>query len=426
MPLGHEVRLPVVTPASGQQCAIPRHPVPGPHNEGVEGAQPGAPALPCLLDMPGTVFTTSGRAAIVLGLEALALSATDRVLVPSYHCPTMVSPALALGHQVGFYPIDADGRPNLAWLEQHAPADTRVVCVAHFFGLPLDLRDVRRWCQRRGVLMLEDCAHAMFGQGPGGAVGASGDVVIASLPKFFAVQDGGLLRVAQPRQPMPALSPAGLKAEVKAWLDNVEISARHDRLGRWKAWAQPLLQAKHALRGSRATTGMAAATSATPSPTEFDPDGDYARIDMRLSHRAPTHVTVRAALHSARGRVVARRREHYAAMAAAFGGRRGMRPLFPVLLDQCAPYVFPLWVDEPDAANQRLKELGVPVSRWDWLWPGVPDMPGDHGKDWSRHVLQLHCHQDMSAQDRNRVIDAVMSHCSSPLEPTHVDNTENI
>ena len=384
---------------------VPRHAVPGPHTR--QHGEPGE-ELPCLLDLPGILFTTSGRAAILLGLEALALASTDRVLVPSYHCPTMVSPVMALGLPVGFYPIDADGYPALAWLEQNAPVDTRVLCVTHFFGLPLDLRAVQAWCRHRGVLLVEDCAHAMFGQSSSGAMGTLGDVAVASLPKFFAVRDGGLLRVGQRRQPTEPLEPAGLKAELKGWLDNLEISARYGRLGCWTSWASPILAAKRALRGRTAPNALAAALHTDPAPS-----GDHERIDTVLSHRAPTRVTVSGTLRSARNRVVGPRRSHYATMASAFANRPGLRPLFPALPERCAPYVFPLWVDRPDPAYQQLRALGVPVSRWEWLWPGVPDMPGDQGKYWSRHVLQLHCHQDMTDQDLNWVIDALLAHCTS-------------
>lgn len=385
--------------------SVPRHPVPGPHNE--TGGSDEAPALPCLLDVsPDLIFTTSGRAAILLGLEALALGPGDRVLVPSYHCPTMVSPVLALGHQVGFYPIDEDGRPNLQWLEQNAPADVRVLSVVHFFGLPLDLRDVQAWCRRRGVLLMEDCAHAMFGRSASHEVGALGDVVIASLPKFFATLDGGLLHIRQPRQAVRRLQPAGAMAELKAWINSLETSERFGRLGRRSLWARPLLAAKRALR--RHPDHDMSSTS----PTAFDPDGDYARIDTALSHRAPTAVTVRAAKRSVRSRIIAARREHYGAMVQALSGFPGLRPLFPALPSACAPYVFPLWVDEPDPAYQAMKTAGVPVSRWDWLWPGVPDLRDDHGKQWSRHVLQLHCHQDMNEQDRLWMVNAVLLHCT--------------
>lgn len=386
--------------------------MPGPHN-----GRPGAELspLPCLLDRAGVRFTTSGRAAILLGLEALGLAPTDRVLVPTYHCPTMVSPALALGQPVGFYPIDSDGRPSLDWLDAHAPADTRVLCAAHFFGLPLDLRPLRAWCDRRGIWLLEDCAHALFGQGPGGAVGALGDVAIASLPKFFAVQEGGLLLLRQPPAPgtaRPALPAPGLTTELKALIDHLEISAQHGHLGAWAWWARPLLAAKQAARAAP-PPAPATAAAASAAPEQFDPNSDYARVDVARSHRAPARLTVRASQRAARGRVVARRRHHYAALTSAFSGRAGLRPLFPTLPDQAAPYVFPLWLDQPDPAYQSLRALGVPVSRWDWLWPGVPDLPHDRGKLWSHHVLQLHCHQDMTDEDRDWMVHSVLALCTS-------------
>jgi len=114
-------------------------------------------------------------------------------------------------------------------------------------------------------------------------------------------------------------------------------------------------------------------------------------------------------VQASRGRIVAQRREHYRAFAQAFADRPGMRPLFAELPAHSAPYVFPLWTDRPDEIYQRMREQGLPVSRWDWLWPGVPDMPGDQGKRWSEHVLQLHCHQDLSIEDRDRMIDNVLA-----------------
>jgi len=45
----------------------------------------------------------------------------------------------------------------------------------------------------------------------------------------------------------------------------------------------------------------------------------------------------------------------------------------------------------------------VPLYRWDIVWPGTPQWAGDAGHDWSTHVFQLACHQDMSEAD----VDAV-------------------
>ncbi|RZJ12915.1 MAG: DegT/DnrJ/EryC1/StrS aminotransferase family protein [Rubrivivax sp.] len=388
---------------------IPRQAVPGPHNLDHGSSGGDGDALPCLLDRGHLLFTQSGRAAILLGLEALALPPTARILVPSYHCPTMVSPAVALKLQVGFYPIRADGQPDLTWLDANVPSDTRVICVAHLFGLPLDLRELSEWCRRRGLILLEDCAHAMFGASASGDVGSHGEIVIASLPKFFAALDGGLLRLPESVNKCPSLRPLSRLSELRAWLDGLEISARYGRLGRWSLWARPLLALKQTVRGRPVDASPPAGSNAKP---HFDVAGDYSRIDFDACHRAASTSSRRAATSASRGRIAALRREHYRAFTKAFTGQPGLRPLQPDLPDRAVPYVFPLWVDSPEAVYEAARQQRMPVSRWDWLWPGVPDMPGDQGKLWSTHVLQLHCHQDLSVEQRGRMIDAVLAHTS--------------
>ena len=72
-----------------------------------------------------------------------------------------------------------------------------------------------------------------------------------------------------------------------------------------------------------------------------------------------------------------------------------------------APYVFPLYVDDPAASYQRLRSAGIPIFRWDEIWPGTPAIEGDYGLDWSTHVFQLGCHQDLSPEDIDAMADTV-------------------
>jgi dTDP-4-amino-4,6-dideoxygalactose transaminase len=374
----------------------PKLPLFGPQTyAGAQGA-----GLPCLLDDPRAQFTTSGRAAILLAVEALGLGSTDRVLVPSYHCPTMVSPVLALGVQVGFYPIDDQGLPQLDWLRDHAPADTRLVCVTHLFGLPRDFRAVKAWCDERRCLLLEDCAHALFGRSAAGPVGSLGHAAIASLPKFLPTPDGGLLLHPQPLK----LSPAGLKAELKTRLDLIETADQFDRLQAWPL-ARGLLRIKQQLRRRPAPVAEPPLEAA-----QFDPQSDYSRVDIALARRQATSACITVARRAARERIVRLRREHYQAMVARFQGKTGLRPVQPVLPDGAAPYVFPLWVEHPDPAYRQLRAAGVPISRWDWRWPDIPPLGDDHGPAWSHHVLQLACHQDLSVADRDAIITAILAH----------------
>jgi dTDP-4-amino-4,6-dideoxygalactose transaminase len=100
-----------------------------------------------------------------------------------------------------------------------------------------------------------------------------------------------------------------------------------------------------------------------------------------------------------RSRIVERRRRNYAVLAARLLKIEGARALFPELPQGATPYVFPLYVEDPAASYQRLRSEGIPIFRWDEIWPGTPAIDGDHGLDWAQRVYQLGCHQDLSSSD---------------------------
>ena len=85
----------------------------------------------------------------------------------------------------------------------------------------------------------------------------------------------------------------------------------------------------------------------------------------------------------------------------------GARVMSPELSECTVPYVFPLYVDDPDASYQDLRSAGIPIYRWDEVWPGTPAPAGDTGPNWSRHVFQLGCHQDLSLDDLGAITASV-------------------
>jgi hypothetical protein len=92
---------------------LPKLPVFGWHS-----LQGGPSPLPSLLDLPRLNYTTSGRASILLALQALGVGPGQAVLLPTYHCPSMVAPVTHLGATPVFYPIDEQGTPLLQSLQQ--------------------------------------------------------------------------------------------------------------------------------------------------------------------------------------------------------------------------------------------------------------------------------------------------------------------
>lgn len=382
---------------SVEQPPIPRLPVLGWASFKGKAAAP----VPGMLDLPNRHFTTSGRASILLALELLGVKAGDRVLLPTYHCPTMVAPVAHLGAEPVFYPIDAKGTPDFNWLAQQDLTGVRVLLAAHFFGLPQPMERIRAWCDERGIALIEDCAHALFGTSGGKPIGSWGDMAIGSLTKFLPVPLGGCLVVNRPAPDLRLKSPGRL-ASLKILVDVLEVAAKHQRLKGLNGLITGTMSFLRSLR--RKSREVAVSSFAIGLLNDGDSREDQQTLDGGLARQRLAKAACAISLWLPRSRNVARRRRCYEVLAARLSGIPGMHPLMPKLPDGTAPYVFPLWVDKPDPGYATLRELNMPVSRWNWLWPDVPELPGDQGLMWSHHVLQIACHQDLTRSDIERAV----------------------
>jgi dTDP-4-amino-4,6-dideoxygalactose transaminase len=371
---------------------VPRLPVLGWNSIALRARRPGLAAVSDARDFK---FVSSGRAAIFLALEALGVRRGDRILVPTYHCPTMIAPVVLLGATPVFYPIEPTAAPNLDWLHAADMSGIKALLAAHFFGLPQPLAEVRRFCAERGIALIEDCAHAFFGASRGTPVGSFGDLAIASLPKFFAVVEGGCLIGSADALKRVRIDAPSAMVEVRALLDSVEVGATHGRFGLAGQLFNVLVSLKRRLRRSG---------SSAPSAGDERSDGDPAKwLDESVLRQRATAATRWIVQHSQTSALVARRRANYMLWVKAVDGIPGAEPLFPQLPEAAAPYVFPLRVRDPEVKYQALRAHGVPVFRWDIVWPDMPVIPADVGMDWQREVLQLGCHQDLSESDIARL-----------------------
>lgn len=374
---------------------LPRGPVLGWDN--FAGSR--APGLPAVDDLAHAVLTTSGRAALYLALRELGPVHGACVLVPTYHCPTMVAPVLLAGCRPLFYALDDAGLPDLKRLAQLAAERPLALIVAHYFGLPRSLADVRQWCDTHGVVLIEDCAHCLFGWAGERPVGHWGDYATASLSKFLPVPEAGVLASATRPLSTLVLQPRRLSEQLKGVADVLELGVRHGRLpglngplGSIVRWRRGSL---HPVRQSQADLPPADAAAMMHG------------CDMGRANARPLWVSRWMARALPRERVVLRRRQHYARYAHAFSDRSTRQQSLAELPPRAAPYVYPLWVDDADRVYRRLRALEAPVFRWDRIWPGTPDDPSDCGPRWSHHILQLLCHQDLDHEDVDRVIDTL-------------------
>ncbi len=360
-------------------------------------------ALPSLLDGADVRLVTSGRIAIGLALRALGVGAGDVVLVPAYHSPSMVPPAHWCGAEVAFYRVRPDTAPDLADIDdQVARGRVKAIIATHFFGIPHDLAPLRALCDRHGIGLVEDCAHAFFGARDGVPVGSTGDYAIGSSMKFFPIYEGGCL-VSRRHTLDTALRGAGAGFELKAALNALEAAFAYGRLPVLRVLLTLPLRLKSALwnalksRGS-GNSGAAAPSAPALAPSSSDSSFDF---DARWADKRSSWFS-RAVLRGVSpARIVARRRRNYLELQHALDGVPGCRPLFPRLPDGACPWMFPLVVDRPEAVAAALLRAGVPITRFGaTLWPGVDAGTCANSADLGRRLIALPCHQALEDDER--------------------------
>jgi hypothetical protein len=194
------------------------------------------------------------------------------------------------------------------------------------------------------------------------------------------------------------LAPTWL-AELQALLDPVELGASHGRLGGPGRAFEALVAFKRRLRGSGRERSQDEEGQAAVNEREW--------LDDHLLRKRSTAATRWIVRHCQTGRLIEQRRANYALWVRLMANVDGAQSLFPVLPDAAVPYVFPLRVKDPEARYQAIRARGVPVFRWDVVWPNVPSIEGDEGKAWQTEVFQLACHQELNESDILAMADAV-------------------
>jgi hypothetical protein len=87
------------------------------------------------------------------------------------------------------------------------------------------------------------------------------------------------------------------------------------------------------------------------------------------------------------------RRQNYEKWAKTVADLPHCRALFPILPDDCVPYMFPLFIEHPGVHFLALRCLGVTVWRWDDM--AVSNCPV--AMAYRLQLLHLPCHQELTS-----------------------------
>lgn len=352
--------------------------------------------IPSVLDAGAVRYVNRGCMALGLALQHAQVGDGDAVLLPAYHCISMVEPVIWRGAQPLFYRVQADTSIDLSDIEAKITPHTRALLVAHYFGFPQDMVRIRAFCDAHRLLLIEDCAHAFFGSIAGAPFGSFGDYAIASAWKFFPTDDGGLLSSTRKDLSSIALQAPSLRFQAKAVVNALEQAFEYRRLPIARVlFKVPLLLKDLALRLIKRKVPITPQTNTAPTTTIDNWGFDPAWVRQRMSAYAKA-VTRLASKH----RVTQKRRSNYARLLAEFSATPGCRPLFATLPEGVVPHVFPLLIDEPERIFNVLKRQGVPIIRFgEFPWPAMPQTVCAVSSDFSRRVFQFPCHQDLMPEE---------------------------
>ncbi len=150
----------------------------------------------------GAVAVSNGTAALHLALLALGVGIGDEVIVPAQTFVADVNSVMLTGAR----PILADcvsyddWNPDPADIEKKVTDRTKAVMIVHYAGVPCDMDAIVELCERRGLKLIEDCAHAPGASYKGRAVGTFGDAGCWSFftNKNLSVGEGGMVTVRSP------------------------------------------------------------------------------------------------------------------------------------------------------------------------------------------------------------------------------------
>lgn len=150
------------------------------------------------LDVPAVLLTTSCTHALEMAALLLDIAPGDEVLLPDF---TFVSTANAFVLR-GATPVFVDVRPDTLniderKIEERITPRTRAIVPVHYAGIGCDTEAIENIAAGRGLSIVEDNAHGLFGARAGRLLGTRGRLATLSFheTKNFSCGEGGALVV---------------------------------------------------------------------------------------------------------------------------------------------------------------------------------------------------------------------------------------
>jgi len=149
------------------------------------------------LDVPYAVALANGSVALDLALSALGIGPGDDVIVPSRSFVASASCVALRGGTPVFADINRESQNiTVETVSRVYTRRTKAIIAVHLAGWPCELAALRKFCDTKGIFLIEDCAQAHGAKYNDKPVGAWGDVSCFSFCQdkiITTAGEGGLL-----------------------------------------------------------------------------------------------------------------------------------------------------------------------------------------------------------------------------------------
>jgi dTDP-4-amino-4,6-dideoxygalactose transaminase len=317
------------------------------------------------------------------------------ILVPDYHCAMAIEPLLRAGCKPVYYRIRHDCSIDMDDVSSKTRDSTRAILAIHYFGIPQDLRPVRKLCDEAGVYLIEDCAHCCFSKYGSTSIGRLGDIAVFSPRKQFAIFDGGILVVTKP----------SLRGQLQSRAPSLHLEARAAKF----AWDRRAHEANALLPETTTDDSGRRAPATSSHSTDVSLERAVAPWDASFNPRTEdlgmTRVSRWLLLHSPVAAIVSARNRHFGRLAERLDPMPGVVCMDGVAEKDGAPWVFPAIVPGTVDPHRKLRALGIPAAAWDDVVHKSLDLEyRPDARFLYHHLMFLPCHQSLSEADLDELV----------------------
>ncbi len=344
----------------------------------------------------------AGRMGLYLLLKAWGLGNGDEVILPGYTCvvmPNAIRFARCKPVYVDIRLSDFNLDPTL--LEAAITPRTRAVVMQHSFGIPGDIQAISEICERRGLYLIEDAAHALGAKYAGRYVGNWGQATVFSTEtsKMISTDKGGLLTT---NDVVLGEKLKGMQAQLSTRAEEVEYLALFRLL--FRLAESHFLLRRLVFRFIRYQ--MKSKVQHKPeSILRYDSVEYQAELDGQQFTPYPYRLSGILSLAGRRQierlhQDVAQRRLKANLLRGLLPGLGAVTPLYDERLCEPSWVRFPFLVEEPQRWREALAKVGLPAADWlnDPLHPRETRSHQLNGYAWgscpnaeyaAKHILNL-------------------------------------